>query len=246
MNRLLVLLLMSSCLLSCKKSEDQSCLKGKGNEVTVTRSLSAFNSLSLFDGVELTLIQDSVEKIVITCGENLVNFVNTDVENGTLTISDDNRCTWLRDLPVKIKAELHYRALDYVYNESHGNISMQTTHTGQSLRWENWHVNGRSDLKLDVNIFYSSINAGASELTVSGQCDEAYYYLSGYGHIRAKGLESDFCWGDHNGTGELELRCADGGVLEYAITNYGDLIYWGEPDLIQAEDHSGSGTLISQ
>ena len=55
------------------------------------------------------MIQDSTDKLVIKGGENVVNHVKYEIgDDGTLTISNGNRCNFIRNGHKVIVVEIHY------------------------------------------------------------------------------------------------------------------------------------------
>ena len=242
-NFIFIALLFST--FSCKKAEDRACAKSVGDYVTEERSLAPFSALQLFDGIHYQLVQDSLSKVVIHCGENLINFIETDVENETLTITDQNKCVWLRELPVDIRVEIHYSTLDYVYNESHGLTETIGTHVGEELTWENWHVSGKTKLTTELEECTLRISAGASELDIDGAVQSLWATQSGQGRILAQKVTPTYCWADNKGTADMRINIAQDGQLDYIIDSFGNIIYSGEPSTIQEIDMNGSGVLIA-
>jgi len=243
---LLSIIICSLFFLGCKKSADRKCAKSVGDSITETRELDEFNQLRLFGGIDYDLVQDSLNKVVIRCGENLMNFIDTKIEDGVLVVTDENTCTWLRKLPTEINMEIHYSDLHNVYIEGHGDLKMLTTHHGQDFRLDSWHVNTKCDIDVDVDLLTLTINGGGSEMTVRGQTNAVYYHHDGLGIIDGRQLNSSYYWANNQHEGLIRLGFPDGGGLQYVIDSYGDITYTGTPENVELIERQGSGQLLQE
>ena len=103
---------------ACRKPEECKCLKSNGKQVEQHRSLNSFNKIVLRDNVNLTILQDTINDMVLNVPENLANFVKTEVKDSVLNISNDNRCNWLRSFNIEINAFVRTNNLKNI--ECHG------------------------------------------------------------------------------------------------------------------------------
>ncbi len=101
--KILIVLLILTLLFSCKKAEDRSCFKKEGANISKSILLEHYEKIYLKEHLTYVLVQDTIEKIIINGGENLVNFVESSVDNKTLSIQNKNRCNFLRYNSRKIK-----------------------------------------------------------------------------------------------------------------------------------------------
>jgi len=236
-----VLLLISFA--GCKKAEDRRCLKGVGDVSEEIRNFSSFHRLYLYDYLQYRLIQDSTNKVVIRAGENLLNHVVTDWDNGNLTIRDENKCIWLRQLPVDIEVDVHFTDITHVHNESSGHLEGVGLIKGQDVLYENWNTASTSSLDMEAQILRIKAHAGAPIIEVSGQCDMVYYYNSGIGKLLCEDLVSQSAWTNVRGAGEVRMNI-DGGTFWYLLDSYGDIYYRGDTDDFREVSRLGAGQLI--
>ncbi len=82
---LLFFLPLGVFLLGCEKEQLLDCVKGTGSIVKVERSPGWFHAIELQDHVNLRIVPDSVNKVEVRGGENLVGMVQTTVKNGRMT-----------------------------------------------------------------------------------------------------------------------------------------------------------------
>jgi len=237
------LFLLLASLSSCRKAEDRSCIKGSGPWSSVERAVPGLREVRLYDFIDYRFIQDSADKVVIHAGENLLAFVTTDYENGLLTIRNDNRCAWLRRLPVNIQVDIHFKKLDLVYNESAGTSTSLGILRQNEFAWQNWHTASKVNLEIEAEHAYFSTNAGNSLIHLSGEVNDLNLYLSGACEIEAKSLIAHQAFAHNVGSGDIELSVV-GGVLYWNIESHGDIIYHGSPDAVIMYEHTGDGQLI--
>ena len=86
----------------CGKSGN--CLTSTGKIIQEVRSVGAFDSIDVRDNVNVILIMDSVNKVVVESGKNIISGITTDVADHQLTIQNLNKCNWLRsyDKPLNV------------------------------------------------------------------------------------------------------------------------------------------------
>ncbi|NNC82229.1 MAG: hypothetical protein HKN79_01520 [Flavobacteriales bacterium] len=237
---LLGLLLLLS---TCKKADDRPCIKGSGDAITETRHPGAFHSLMLYDDIDYDLIQDSTDKVVIECGENLVNFVSTEIDNGVLSIRDENSCHWLRSLPVKIKVRVHFTQLASIRNEGSGILRTVGAMEQEVIVFDNYHSASENYLEIKAQEATIRINAGGPVIEVKGESHHVNLRNSGIGKLHAEELVSHSVWADNQGHGTIRTT-VDGGLFWYLLDGYGDIYYRGEVEEYIEVSRTGEGELI--
>lgn len=81
---------------SCKRAENRSCLKFTGKDIQKEFEVDEFENLIVYPYIECTLIQDSLNKVVLIGGEKLVNQISIESSNKKLILENTNKCTFLR------------------------------------------------------------------------------------------------------------------------------------------------------
>ncbi len=78
--------------------------KIKGNKITTTeqRDVSAFHTIKIFDNFEVSLSEDSDNIVKIETDSNLHEFIKTEVQDSTLTISTSKNFKSFKNLNLKI------------------------------------------------------------------------------------------------------------------------------------------------
>ena len=92
-----ILTIAANLLTSCGKDPFCNCLESTGRASSETRTVDPFNTLEVFNNVNVNWHQSSEYKLVVSCGSNLLDGIETEVEGGVLKIRNKNRCNWMRD-----------------------------------------------------------------------------------------------------------------------------------------------------
>lgn len=243
MSRTFYIVLLLLLTFSCKKAEDRPCLKGSGDSISETRNLPAFTSIMLYDFIDYDLIQDSTDMVVVHCGENLMNFVETEVNNGVLSVRDENSCHWLRDLPVKIKVDIHFTELESIRNESAGTLRTIGQIQQDVFLFDNYHSAGKNYLNIQAEEATIRLSAGGPYCEVVGQTGHVNLRNSGGGKLYAEELTATSVWADNQADGHIRLNINDG-PLWYILDGYGDIYYRGTASEMIEVSRIGQGELI--
>jgi hypothetical protein len=154
---------------SCKKPEDRTCFKLLGPETTKEIPLASFDRLDLREHVEYILIQDSLDKVVLKGGRNLLNLIEASVSDGLLTIENNNRCNFLRNAKKVVVAEIHFTSLINIrFIGTEPLRSQGTIHTDYLTFYSR---DGAGDVILDVNAIEvnAEANLDPASTTTSGR-----------------------------------------------------------------------------
>ena len=243
MRRTFYLLPLLLLLLGCQKADERACFKGTGDATTETRSIEDFHSVILFDFIDYNLIQDSTDKVVVHCGENLLNFIETEVENGVLRVRDENSCHWLRSLPVKITVDIHFTELQSIRNESAGTLRTVGFVEQEVFVFDNYHSAGKNYLKVIADEATIRINAGGPYVEVEGETRHVNLRNSGLAKLHAENLISESVWCDNKHDGYIRTT-VNGGLFWYMLDGYGDIFYRGEAEKMIEVSRLGTGELI--
>lgn len=232
-------------LLACKKAEDRRCIKSAGEETELVHEVNSFDKLDIGPKVKVVLVQDSVERVIVRGGKNLVNFVQVNVTDGTLTISNENTCNFLRSYKHEVEVEIHL--INIV------NVLFKGT---KELR-----CNGQLDLPYLTFV----IEEGAGQCNLNVNCNSLYLGSGfGWGNYNVEGqtnyLKLEF---RDNGFGDLyglqiqdsatvisssseRMKINLGGILARVETSsYGDIWYIGTPTFLEYNRY-GEGELIDK
>lgn len=243
MYRSLLVLTLFGLLISCAKPEDRTCFKGTGEQVSEERSLGYFHSLSVWDLMDIRLIQDSTDHVVVRCGENILGHVTTEVENGVLTIRDENKCNWLRTLPVNIEVDVHFTEMRHVRNEGSGTLTTVGQIIEDEFEFHNWRTVSENYINVSAEVLTVQLHGGGAIVEVQGDAEMTFYYNLGRGKLLAEELISTNIWADNKSEGEIRCSIA-GGTFWYMLDGQGSTYYAGEAQEFIEVSRLGEGDLV--
>lgn len=223
----LLLFLLSAC----------NVVRGSGNVVTESRTVSNFNMVSLSGPVELIVNQGEGESLEIEAEDNIIAVIETEVRGDTLEVDIKENTTINPTEPVRLF--LTMRDIHGLEISGSGNISVDSMVTDRlSLG-----INGSGDIKigsLSTESLTVDIN-GSGNLELSGQATSQVVGISGSGKYQTGDLESEVVDVVVNGAGEVTVWATD--ELNSQISGSGTINYYGSPTVSQ--DISGSGEINS-
>tara|TARA_R110002072_G_scaffold238038_2_gene395420 strand:- start:3084 stop:3821 length:738 start_codon:yes stop_codon:yes gene_type:complete len=156
-------------LISCKKAENRSCFKGVGNIISSEILLTNFDKIFMGPHLKYVLVQDTINKVVLTGGENLLNFIETNVDASLLSINNNNKCNFLRSYSKIVTVEIHY--INVINIEFEGTEKVESRNQMQTNYLTLALSTGAGEFNLNINALSLNIVAskGWSNYKLKGQ-----------------------------------------------------------------------------
>ena len=82
---------------SCNGDNVPDCFQNSGDIIRQEVSLADFNTITVFENLNLIVKQGDVQRVEIESGEFLINDVSAVVEGNRLVLRNDNNCNFVRD-----------------------------------------------------------------------------------------------------------------------------------------------------
>jgi hypothetical protein len=241
--KLICTILVVLLVVSCQKPEDRACAKSVGEEITVELPVDSFSKVKLREHIEFTLVQDTVEKVILTGGKNLLNFIEVTVTDGLLEIANGNKCSFLRSYKKKVKAEIHF--IDILNIHFEGTEPLLNKDTLQ-FSWLTLLIrDGAGPVKLNFNAqsVYATVSHGWGDFTFNGVVNYANLNVRSNGYCDTYGLKVlDSLTVISNTQGTVKVN-ANATKLKAETIVDGDILYKGIPTSIQFNQY-GTGELI--
>jgi hypothetical protein len=247
MMRLIVPLILTLLIFSCQKPEDRACWKSVGEKDSLELFISNdFEELFLAEHLEYVLVQDSTDKVVLKGGRNLLNFVEVVQEGQKVSIRNNNKCSFLRNLKEKVQVEIHFTSLINIHYEGTEFLKNE----GQlKLNWFTLLIRdgaGPVDLNIDAEAIYFNVTHGYGDFTLSGKTKYANLLVKSNGFCDTYGLNIiDSITVISNTMGLCKVN-VDQAKFKAEIDNGGDIWYigtpFGQPKLLKY----GTGELIDK
>ena len=238
---LIVLLLFTAC----KKEEDRTCFKFIGDEDVLEFVLGDFDKLVLGKNLKYVFIQDIENKIILSGGDNLLNFIRLDVSAGELTIEDENKCNFLRNQNKKVTVEIHYIHISEILFQGTEKVEFQNQMITNNLLLNLRDGAGEFNLNIKANQLNTIVSLGWGNFNIVGEVNFLRLDIKGNGFGSAYGLNVRDSVHVLSNSSELFKFNADGCFVRSQIFENGDVWYIGQPTLV---DHVsfGSGQLIDK
>jgi hypothetical protein len=235
---ILILLPMLTLFPSCDKALFDAG-KTVTKEVKIDQPFSFINIQSIFD---IIIVQDTINKVLVTCGENLQPAVLIDVKDGILTLKSSAGNNWSR-VYKKINLEVHLSSFPRIDIHQPVNLKTKGIFKGDNFTLIDFGKVSEVDVSLDVNfcsITMSSDNSGYFK--VKGKAQTADIWGWGSAYVLADSLIAQNCHVLHRGMADVYVNVT--GKLSVDIEFTGNVYYTGNPSEIVIEKQLSSGKLI--
>jgi len=226
-------------LSGCGKSSD--CLTSSGSVIREERHTNPFDSIELQDYVNLILTQDSMDKVEVEAGENVINGISTDVVDNKLIIRNHLQCNWLRSYSKPLNVYVSVRNLEKIYYNSAGNITTTNAITGDNLILDIWGGAGNIDLNLNIGEGFFLMHMGSAYVHLHGTCGVSSLYAGDFGLFRCDDLKTGYSFITNQGSNDCYVNAFH--YLDATIASIGNIYYAGNPDSVVMH-LKGSGKLI--
>jgi len=238
---LTALIFLAFLLITCSKDEGV-CISSTGKVITQDRSSQPYQTVEVYDNINLILTQDSVyNKITVEAGENLINGITAKIDSGKLVLRNENSCNWLRSFEVPVNIYLTFTQLDTILFRAAGNITCTNDWTNESLSLDVIEGSGNIDLKINAFRTYIIVRYGTTSIKLNGFSQITTLISYSFGPLHAENLTSKFCYiSSYSSNDIFTYSSVD---LQVEIGNIGNVYYTGNPATISSNIH-GEGKLI--
>jgi len=212
-------------LMQCEFLEDFE--KGNGNYVTERRAVEAFDEIRVGGNFEVILEKGAQPVVQINADENLLDFIDTEVNSGILDISQEKKLFSKR----KIRLVIHYQELEDIRAMGATLIKNEGY-----LDAENLEIRMEGAGVIDLHIRSEDLKvvlSGAGMVTLSGEVNTQELRLTGAGKLEAFDLESRVCDISVGGLGGAEVYVTE--KLNAKIEGIGGIEYAGNPEELVSE-----------
>ncbi|MFA7273524.1 MAG: DUF2807 domain-containing protein [Crocinitomicaceae bacterium] len=238
------LLILFLAFTACKKPADRTCWKftGKDSEKLVNL-YGYFSELEINTYLAIDLIQDSLNYLKISGGENVINEVKVELIDGKLTLTNTNKCKFLRSPKHKIKVEVHFSQLDKVIFLGSENINSVGKIVQSNFNLEVRESSGTVNLELQVDDCQLDIEPCFADYTIRGTAKTARFSVKGSGYCNTTNfVVSDKIVCVSRSSSDLYINGATH-YLKCETTDLGNVYYLGTPAEIKWNDY-GKGKLL--
>jgi hypothetical protein len=229
-------------LLSATSCIDEALFNG-GAVVSENINLPAYSTIEVESTFEIELVSDTVNKVIVSCGENLQPYIKIEVVNDVLYLKHDIKNNWSRKYD-RVKLELHTKPFGNFSVRKPVRIYTTRVYKAPSFGFVDFMKYSELDLDLDVDdcmVVMSSDNFGQYKL--KGRAKRAHFWGWGSCSLNADSLQTEYCYVLHRGMGNVFVNAT--GQLDADIRFTGNVYYSGNPSTINLQ-RTGSGNLIKK
>ncbi|MFX0557669.1 head GIN domain-containing protein [Maribacter sp. CXY002] len=238
MKKLATLTFLMAVTLSCSAQWGKT-IKGNGNQVTIDRSTTDYDAITVSGWFDVDLIDGKEGQITLTGESNLLEHIITEVDNGKLTIKTEKGLNlkpsnWNGGIKIKVPIE----SVDAIALSGSGDIVGKKTIKTNTFKTA---MSGSGDITLDVEAnTVEATMSGSGDITLSGTTENFNATVSGSGDIKAFDMEADNV--DATVSGSADIKVTAKKMLKARVSGSGDITYRGNPDKIDTKT-SGSGDI---
>lgn len=232
MKKLIVLLLTTAILSSCANFTQKEKKQGNGNVITQQSKSDSFDAINVSDGLNVFVTMGEKENIEIQADDNLMEYIKTEVNNGTLEIYvDDNFNIDMENIKINITAV----ELSQINASSGANVLLQNTIKSELFSCD---VSSAAAVRLMIETENLSVNASsAGEVSMKGDADEVSLDASSAGNIEGNDLKIENCKAQASSGGKVNIYVS-GDLIAYASSG-GTINYSGNPTIKEIDESSG-------
>ncbi|GMN05873.1 hypothetical protein MTsPCn5_12620 [Croceitalea sp. MTPC5] len=229
------------CLFACNSENASDCFQNAGDLVRLEVEVPDFTDITVFENLNLVLIQGDEQKVELESGEFLINEVSAEVEGDRLILRNENTCNFVREyglttvyvtspnienvrsstgLLISSDGVLNYPNLSLV-SESFTNPETETTDGSFDLT-----INSENVSILVNGIAFVKLSGVTNSLNVT--------IAAGDSRIEAESLISQNVSLNHRGSNDIFVNPQE--RISGIIRGYGDVISVNRPSEVTVEE----------
>jgi hypothetical protein len=225
----------------CGQPDAPDCFQRAGEINIVEYTLPHFHALELNDMITYQLHASSEYKIKISGPKNWINEISFTVEDGRLTIVDQNHCKLIRNKDKKIIVDIYAPRYEEVLNLSYQYVEVMDTLFQHKLKWINENAPSDCSILFHGDSCIIEMPKGTGDIIVQGQSHFTALYSNAIGKLNAKGMKSQYLNVNHNSLQDIYATASQ--YLFVVFQNKGNLVLPNSPHQIEIH-HEDSGQLI--
>ena len=241
--KIAILVFIASFSTACSKLNPGDCFSNTGPVSTQTRTAEPFRYIQMNNNVDVFITYGQEYGITVKAGKNILPGIKTEIEDLTLTISNENTCNWLRSYDSPLEVYITSPGIDSIVYQSSGNLTCLNAYAADSIQIDVLEGAGNIDLWLNTQKSKVNLHYGTVDLSMRGYSHLNYIYSAGYGPADLSKLGTEFTYITNNSTNNCHVKARLS--LNAEIHSVGDIYYSGDPVEINSWI-TGTGRLIKE
>ncbi len=210
-------------------------VKGNGNVVEETRKTDHFEKIVVSRGMNVYLSQGEKTKIVVKADENLLDVIETRVENNTLKVTANEN---IRDAKSK-KIYVTVPVITEIKSTAGSNVFTETPLESEVLELTS---TAGSNMKLELIVDNVNVSTTAgSNIKLEGKANIFTAKSSAGSNIKAEQLSVNNCNASVNSGANIWISVNDD--FEGNASSGGNIFYYGNPKSVNKKSSSGGNVI---
>ncbi|MBT0606661.1 head GIN domain-containing protein [Aequorivita echinoideorum] len=237
----LILIVSLIVLLGCDSEKGLNCFQTAGDIVQTEMTVATFSKIIVYERTKLFIQQGETQKVTVESGENLMNDIELKVENGVLSIYNNNGCNVVRDYGI---TKVYVTAPNITEIRSSTGLPIEsigvlrypslTLLSEDRMDEDVYHIDGDFILDLDVESL-SIVANGLSVFRLKGSAEYASFGLfAGDCRIEAADLQVQSLSIFHRSTSEMFVNPQR--AIRGSIVSLGNVISKNRPAVVEVEE----------
>ncbi|HEY1199785.1 MAG TPA: head GIN domain-containing protein [Niastella sp.] len=221
---------------SCGSIGNRESVNGNGQVPSENRNPGNFTGVSTLGNLNLYVAIGSTPSVKIEAENNILPYIETYVENGSLMVKAKNNVNLVTDKPIKVY--ITAPQLSKILSQGMGDVVGQTAITDPSkLEIE---LQGDGNINLDVDApEVKAVVTGIGNIQLKGQSKNVECKVVGEGNIKAIDLQAEEAKVSILGDGDVDVSTSV--KLDVNITGNGNVKYKG--NVTPSKSVTGSGNI---
>jgi hypothetical protein len=237
--RILIFLIPSMMLFSTANSQTFFPVMGTGPTVDKKINVSDFKGIDVSGGIDVILVQGSSESLTLIAQENLLEYIITTVDNGTLKIYTRNNLRPTQPM----RARIMFKDINNLSVSGGGDAYGETPVNVEKL---DVSISGGGDFKSVINSESLTCNIkGGGDAEIEGKSEDYNISVSGGGDLKSKVTAGSISC-RMTGGGDLYLRNeGQASKADIEINGGGDMDMKMSAEKLRCSVSGGGDALIS-
>jgi len=227
-------------IFSCNKDSFVDPFQNYGKIIEIEKNLEQFDSLIIKSYFVVNLVQDTINKIKIKGGENIISDVSINLNNGNLTLTNLNKGLFTH--PQKyVEIELHFKNLSLIMAQNACSINSVNEIVSQEIGLIFSTKIAEANIKLNSTTFYFW-NSRGGKLTLSGNVNSLKIWNFNLNVVDASQLKADYVLFENHSITDCYVNVLE--TFDCKIFSTGNVYYKGNPQTINYEENENKGKLF--
>lgn len=212
-------------------------VRGSGNVMRETRSVSGFDEVRVDYPARVLISQGSTESLSIEAEDNLLPGLKTEVRSGELRIYYKSQDGEHVNPTKAVIINITVRDLSSIQFSSAGELTVEGLETDEL----SVSLSGAGSVELnDIAVRSLNLNlSGAGSTTASGTVEDFDLNISGFGEFNGRNLEGKTASVTISGAGSATVWVEE--ELDATISGAGSVNYYGSPDNVRKQINGVGG-----